>query len=375
MKEETQMTSQSFDLTSIMPKLTRNETSGASSAKNDTMLVYQISVLDIRVKSLIPIIETQNDTRKTAIFDEVKARLPDIASIEDPNHVDAPWTELYRLERMLALIEPVESLPGEAQRRIDEAKDENVSTADRLQTRLSDALKLSFDFSKNPPERTAQCEILLRPLLLETLEDIHWTFQNKYTMRPIQRSASDRIIVAALMTFVTMIIPYILIYYKIYRTGPIISFLQWSWLPLYSALTAGLFGAFFSRLQSLQSRWNTLSLGQARDARDWRSIMLRGVVGMGGALVVYFFLQSGLVKGQVFPNFEKIAIAQSSFWPNGDAIPSPDVVGWMRLVQPNLDLSLLIIWSFIAGFSERLVPGILATTETSISTAASGQRG
>jgi hypothetical protein len=47
----------------------------------------------------------------------------------------------------------------------------------------------------------------------------------------------------------------------------------------------------------------------------------------------------------------------------------------MRTIEPSKDLALLAIWSFLAGFSERLVPTILANTEASFANTASGAAG
>jgi len=85
---------------------------------------------------------------------------------------------------------------------------------------------------------------------------------------------------------------------------------------------------------------------------------------MGGALIVYFFLHANVLSGSMLPNTSKIGL---------DIVPYPRANG-IELISPNSDLALLIIWSFIAGFSERLVPGILAATETSFENAARGER-
>jgi hypothetical protein len=39
-----------------------------------------------------------------------------------------------------------------------------------------------------------------------------------------------------------------------------------------------------------------------------------GIVGMCGAVIVYFFLQSGIISGSVIPNFHKVGI-DSFIWP------------------------------------------------------------
>jgi len=190
--------------------------------------------------------------------------------------------------------------------------------------------------------------------------------------------------------FVLLIAPYGWIYYKA-AAGTLALVKDWSWLPLYSALTAGLFGALFSRLLYLQQRWDTLTIGGLRDAREFTSIFLRGCVGMTGAVIVSFFLMSKVVDGALFPNFPTIGFDTWNYQqprekpqpdpktppqspssgatggkPDEDSKQQPDFIAF-HLIFPSKDLALLIVWSFLAGFSERLIPTILQDTETTIS--------
>ena len=84
--------------------------------------------------------------------------------------------------------------------------------------------------------------------------------------------------------------------------------------------------------------------------------------------MVYFFLQSGLVDSPLFPDFKLLTLAQFMY-PAADSLDAQRL-SQIRLILPDAALALLVIWSFIAGFSERMVPGILAATETSLSNAA-----
>jgi hypothetical protein len=111
----------------------------------------------------------------------------------------------------------------------------------------------------------------------------------------------------------------------------------------------------------------------------WSSLFLRGAVGICGALVVFFFLRSGVIQGSVFPDFTRLGfdyIDYSAFLgqikASPDQMPNPAV---MHTIEPSASLALLAMWSFIAGFSERLVPTILSNTEASFSNAASGAGG
>jgi len=137
---------------------------------------------------------------------------------------------------------------------------------------------------------------------------------------------------------------------------------NWVGVSLVTALTAGLFGALFSRLLFIQNNWNALSLDELKSTVEFSSIFLRGIVGMCGAAIVFFFLHSDLIAGGLVPDFKKIGLVLQKT-ETGDV--------WPQLILPNRDLALLVVWSFLAGFSERLVSNILSTTETTLGKASS----
>jgi hypothetical protein len=112
----------------------------------------------------------------------------------------------------------------------------------------------------------------------------------------------------------------------------------------------------------LQSKWDALTVGGLKDAREFTSILLRGCVGMIGAVIVFFFLKSGVMGGSLFPTFPDIGIER---FPSPEKPPA-NLIAKLNLYYPTKDLALLVVWSFLAGFSERLVPSILRDTETTI---------
>jgi hypothetical protein len=199
--------------------------------------------------------------------------------------------------------------------------------------------------------------------LLDVLTDTHWTLQRKFQARAIRKRAAYRITAFACGAFVLFLLPYAIIYIDAFLGKEEIKFGSLIGLPLWIALTSGLFGAFFSRLLFIQMNWSRLSPDELKDARETISIILRGIVGMSGAVILYFFLQSGVISGELFPKFDQMDLARHP-------APKKETPVELKLVLPNAQLALLIVWSFLAGFSERLVPSILSSTESSLGDAA-----
>jgi hypothetical protein len=217
-------------------------------------------------------------------------------------------------------------------------------------------------------------------LLLDALEELHWASQRKFSARPLQIGAIRLTTIFVFGAALLFVAPYLALY-LLFLFGKTFDARAWEWLPLFTALSAGLFGAFFSRLSALQSNANTLSLDALAEAQRPLYLLFRGIVGMSGALFVFFFLQSGLIEGNLFPKFKELGFSvvnwPQSVQPNpenkGGAQPqptTPTVVGlpW-RIVLPSESLALLIVWSFLAGFSERLVPNILSSTDKTLTDA------
>jgi hypothetical protein len=340
------------------------------------MLRFLLSTIAVRADSIGARVQSDQDRKE--IVGRVRAALDAITIPDDAKGImvkgqarkgEDAWNEAYKLERLLALAEPSDSLIQEVRRRIAEASEEHVAPAPRLQKRLDEILK--EEFGADPPNKPLSpiAEINMRNLLQDVLEWHHWSSQRTFCLRPMQKRATNRIVSAEVIAFMCVVAPFAYLYSLeiVFKNPP--NFEYWSGLPFYLALSAGLFGAFFSRMQWLQSNRENLSISQVRDAMDWRSIRLRGAVGMGGALIVYFFLQSGIVSGNLFPNFDEFGVREG--WTGMKE--GQHGASSFHLFQPSSALALLVVWSFIAGFSERFVPGILSATETSLGNAASNQ--
>jgi hypothetical protein len=271
------------------------------------------------------------------------------------------WDEIYKAESLFTLLLSGEQLRQEIDARLQELAKENPSEADALRKDYDNLAKSAAEGQK-PADDAG-----LRMFLLRVMEMIHWAAKKKYLARPIRKEATNRILAGLLLSFILLIAPYI---YLNFEYGSVTdSSTQvgkwWSLFALWTVVTAGLLGAFFSRLMSVQRQWSNMSLDEVFLHRDWPYTLLRAGVGVCGALIVYFFLRSGIVDGALFPNFNDVRIEFVNV--PGDA--KVEAVH-MSFVMPSKALALLTFWCFLAGFSEALVPGILSSTEKQLTDAA-----
>jgi hypothetical protein len=134
---------------------------------------------------------------------------------------------------------------------------------------------------------------------------------------------------------------------------------------------AGALGGFVSALRRLYVFQRVFPV---RFFKSWRGVnaylvvysMIPSLVGAIAAVVLYLIFASGLLKGDLFPLFELSSVnARDDSFRNF-------VANW----QPKLpaDYAKALVWSFIAGFSERFVPDLLerfASTELQATSEAS----
>jgi hypothetical protein len=275
---------------------------------------------------------------------------------ERPGSPDFDWDEIYKMERLIALLLTGAQLRQEIDARLKELASEHADCAELL--------RKDYDALLKPAEGAAAPDDgLLHGFLLRVLEGLHWHAKKKYLARPIRKEATKIILLCVIISFSMLVAPYVFANFQ----PPNETSKWWSLFALYTALTSGLLGAFFSRLIWVQRHWAEMTLDEVFLHRELSYTLLRAGVGMCGALIVYFFLRSGLLEGSLFPDFEKVAMELV------DAPPEKTVK--MSFVMPSENLALLTVWCFLAGFSEALVPSILASTEGKLSGLSAAAKG
>jgi len=118
----------------------------------------------------------------------------------------------------------------------------------------------------------------------------------------------------------------------------------------------GLCGAYFSRLTSFNSNAD-LDYDTLMTSHRFRNQILRGGIGMMAAVVMYYLIYSGLIAGDLFPEAGKLGSIASLFGGKGSTLGGADPL------VPAKDTAKLMVWCFLAGFSERLVTGTLERLE------------
>ena len=113
-------------------------------------------------------------------------------------------------------------------------------------------------------------------------------------------------------------------------------------------IASGFFGANFSMLVNLKTQLAIASLEDLKILHRQGYIFARSCIGGGAALIIYFLLQSNLIGN----------VVSESLTPK---FPITDYS-----IESYKNISILIIWSFLAGFSEMLVPSLLIGIERKI---------
>jgi len=243
-----------------------------------------------------------------------------VERVDELLRADRPrtWGEAYEIEQLLVHVFDDETLKTELQRRGLEAEGTLRGRAAEFYTKEVTAAT------------TAERQ---RSLLSRLVNDLQW----RYTVNEVKRRYSKDITSRTGWLFATTLLAFSA-WTAYLVTKPQSSDLH---LLILSGL-AGAWGAAFSMLWSLKSRLDASELDDLKLMRLWVMLPSRALIGAGAGCILYFFLRAGLLAGGIFPSLTNI-----------------DDVS-----KPGKDLALIIVWGFIAGFSEKLVPGLLEKTES-----------
>lgn len=234
---------------------------------------------------------------------------------------ESSWSDAYQIEQLLVDLFDERSLEVELQSRLLECESNLRPGLAAHYVKLAATLK-------EPAER--------RALLARLVNDLQW----RYTVNEVRRTYSKDITRITALIFIMGIAAFAAAVLGIALFGKALPAASDATHLLLAGLAGG-WGAGFSMLASLKSRMDAADLNDLKLMRSSWILWSRPLIGVGAACILYFFLVSGLLGGAAFPTLK----------------PDP------ALGLTPRDLALLIVWCFIAGFSERLVPALLAKTE------------
>jgi len=292
----------------------------------------------VTLRAEVARLSPQDEARSPKSFQQIQELL---------NGRRAVWSDAYQIEQLMVDLFDERTLEIELQSRLLEG-DSNLNAALVAQyTKLATNLK-------TVPDR--------RALLARLVNDLQW----RYTVNEVKRSYSKEItkttgliFMLSICLFAAMIATMALFPTLMPRDDP-----RDSTLLLVSALAGG-WGAAFSMLSSVKGRLESADLNDLKLMRSGWILWSRPLIGVGAAAILYFFTASGLLAGAAFPTFTtrmEVVAAQAAAANTAattgtpaPALPSPP--------PARTQLALLIVWCFLAGFSERLVPSLLAKTE------------
>jgi hypothetical protein len=231
---------------------------------------------------------------------------------------------------------------------LDELRQRVMSLRDKYRLDAGEA-GYSVYLASNPSDPGTATLEALRADMLHLTDELHWL----YTITPVRERVRSRITVK--ISIYLMIIGIVGTLYGLVaqRYCPV----GFSWIaPLTMFLgAAGAFVSLQRRIQSIPTSgdpiFNIFALEEGM-----ASVYLSPVSGALFAMLAYLLFTSGYLQGEIFPKFKEKENA-----PAAPPVTHSLMTGYLREMEPatTADLAKLLIWAFVAGFAERLIPDTL----------------
>ena len=284
----------------------------------------------------------------------------------------ADWAKLNMSEQLVALCLSEAQLDVEYRALDQLAKDRKLTSLKPLAEYLAEGEAIADD-----PKRLE----FKRAHYLSSLHSLQSGFVTQRLHRKLRLEAAVRLFEHGTVVVVLALLP-LLIHYLLHgwsvdpdalkRAQEGDSVLLFSTSPAFALTTAavfGILGAYFSRVLAFHGALDTIDFNEFMKSYTSWMLRLRMLYGMIGAILFYYLIRGGLVGGDIFPDLAKLSIGEQPVWKaaaDGTLIvgtnDQPEPSG-LTVFLPTSDLAKLLVWSFIAGFSERMIPDSLSSLQ------------
>jgi hypothetical protein len=247
---------------------------------------------------------------------------------------DLTWGDVFLLESIIFSLQPPEVVDRSAW--IARERFREISCASVYQKYINSNIPIDSD---TPDKLT-----LLKADLTRVLDVLHWY----YALIPIRERLRKSLTLSCIFLVVlyTIFLGGILAWCRFHNTN----FLAMLATILYS----GIIGGFVSsqrRMQNIPSDGDPLISVFSLDNAGYY-LWLSPLLGAIFAVVLTLMFIAGLLKGSFFPDFQLSAGGPHHGLPFFDFT-------WNTLPKTSEDYAKLVVWAFLAGFAERLVPDSL----------------
>lgn len=267
-------------------------------------------------------------------FDSISAKnegLPKtvVDKIEEAFEEPLSWFNAYKIEQYLAHICDEEKLEIYLKRYLDNYRDHlSESGYHHYRNELREIESGEADIEEK------------RSVVLRMQSELHTFYVRRSECRDYGLLTRTRITAVSFVGIILIILS--LIYCCYFDDVP-------AWAKMIPIVFAsGFLGTSFSMIVGLKSILANATIEEFKIMHRCTYIIKRLLIGVSAAFVLYFLLQSGFLDHVV----------------SDDLLPKRNgVLEW----DSYKNISMLMIWSFIAGFSEKLVPDMLFKVENRMS--------
>ena len=233
------------------------------------------------------------------------------------------WNSTEYLEQLMAQYYPEEELELKLDEAIDSLKMNNVPGRPKL-------TKAQISNASLQMKRT---------LLAQMLRLLHWNYEVDRQKTQFINVIGIRLSIAFIILFFLIFLPEM--FPDVAKMINVVHDEKSEFI--YNAVVTGMFGASFSMLLNLEGRSRKKTMSQLKFDVHSVTLLFRIFVGAGAGLILFYLLESHTLSGSILPNVDDIQ----------------GIVGFQISTENRAKL---FVWSFIAGFSEKLIPSILEKT-------------